>query len=596
MVARHADSLCVFLSFGLFAVGGPSYGVSAFVVPPARATRFSQIRGELFVSSTTDELSTKEFSGRTSQKYDMLAAAPLAERSTEELSIGAMPDLVAKLQEKMGSIGDDRIIYPELETGEVPRLYSTLKYEKGKDGKVESSHAEGSVIAAAALIAGTTIGAGVLALPTATAAAGFLPSSAALGLAWFYMTMSGLLIAELTLNRIGTSGRPGLGLLELYENSLGEQGGRIGSIAYFGLHYAVMVAYIAQGGTNIDGFLSTTLGLGPLAPGVGQALFAGTCGMVLYASSSAAVEKINNFLVFGVVASFLGIVGVGSLSADFEGLVNPQLQHPEEVVNCLPILFLSLVFQNVVPSVVAQLEGNRSKITNAIVGGTTVPFLMFVAFNGVVLGNALNAGVDLTSDVNPITLLQSSPNGGLVASLVGGFSMLAVITSLIGFTYGLLDAWTDVLKLPSEGKEFERWKSGLYGLVFVPPLALAVANPDIFYSALDYAGAFGVSTLFLVLPPYMVWQERYGDQKFPLATKPMGKSYPFAEKTSLRKTLCSATNRFIFSLYYATVPFGKIPLGSMYKAAGTLILEQGAEKLGVFEFISNHISLASFGA
>jgi tyrosine-specific transport protein len=33
------------------------------------------------------------------------------------------------------------------------------------------------------------------------------------------------------------------------------------------------------------------------------------------------------------------------------------------------------------------------------------------------------------------------------------------------------------------------------------------------------------------------------------------------------------------------VPFGKIPQASLWKAAGTLIVEQGAEKLGVFEFI-----------
>jgi tyrosine-specific transport protein len=81
---------------------------------------------------------------------------------------------------------------------------------------------------------------------------------------------------------------------------------------------------------------------------------------------------------------------------------------------------------------------------------------------------------------------------------------------------------SDVLNISKGGKDFKRNKAALYGLVFVPPLALSVANPDIFYSALDYAGAFGVSTLFLVLPPFMVWQQRYGDDRFPLATKPMG--------------------------------------------------------------------------
>ena len=189
-----------------------------------------------------------------------------------------------------------------------------------------------------------------------------------------------------------------------------------------------------------------------------------------------------------------------------------------------------MVYQNIVPTVVTQLEGDRSKITNAIIGGTTVPFIMFLLFNAVVLGNA--GGVDLTSGVDPVSLLQNSETGGVLGSLVGGFSTLAVITSLIGFTYGLLDAWTDTFGMPTEGKEFERWKAALYALVFVPPTALSVANPDIFYTALDYAGAFGVSTLFLVLPPFMVWKERYGDDKPPLVTKPMGMLHCFVYKVS----------------------------------------------------------------
>jgi tyrosine-specific transport protein len=39
---------------------------------------------------------------------------------------------------------------------------------------------------------------------------------------------------------------------------------------------------------------------------------------------------------------------------------------------------------------------------------------------------------------------------------------------------------------------------------------------------------------------------------------------------------------------YLSVPFGKLSLGSIWKAAGTLIVEQGAEKLGVFEFVQEH--------
>ena len=74
---------------------------------------------------------------------------------------------------------------------------------------------------------------------------------------------------------------------------------------------------------------------------------------------------------------------------------------------------------------------------------------------------------------------------------------------------------------------------------------------------MEYTGAFGASTLFLILPALMVWQNRYGEESRPLTVKPM-------------------------------FPLGKISLGSLYKAAGTLIVEQGLEKLGVFEFVSEH--------
>ncbi len=225
------------------------------------------------------------------------------------------------------------------------------------------------------------------------------------------------------------------------------------------------------------------------------------------------------------------------------------------MVNAFPILFLSMVFHNVVPTVVTQLEADRKKITTAVVAGSFIPFLMFSAWNGVILGNILSVPGALESGLSPISLLQNEGIGGqALGSLVGVFSELAVITSLIGFIYGLIDGLTDLSSLPTKGPEFEKWKPALFAGALLPPTLFSLGNPDIFYDALDYGGAFGVSTLFLVLPPLMVWKVRYSDTDRKLSVPPM-------------------------------VPFGKIPLGSLWKAAGTLILEQGAEKLGVFEFI-----------
>ncbi|KAL3907535.1 MAG: hypothetical protein SGILL_008832, partial [Bacillariaceae sp.] len=419
----------------------------------------------------------------------------------------------SKLSEKIGKVQDDRIIFPEYEAGEVPRVFSSLTYSKSEEtGSVVAQHATGSVLGAASLVAGTMVGAGILALPSATAPVGFLPSTAAMGIGWLYMTISGLLIAELSINRLGQSGKPGQGMLDLYEDSLGPKWSKVGSLAYFGLHYCLLVAYIAQGGTNLNALLGLdTLGL---PAGVPQVSFAALCAVGLYSATPSMVEKANNVFVLILATAFMGIVGLGASTADFGALVDLSNQHPENVLDAFPIIFLSLVFHNIVPTVVNQLEGDRDKITKAIVGGTTLPTLMFLAWNAVVLGNVDPAA---GTSVDPVALLQASAADGsgsaVLGTLVSTFSSLALVTSLIGFVYGLLDGWTDVFKLPTEGPGFEKWRAPLFG---------------------------------------------YGDEQQPLMTKPM-------------------------------VPLGKIPLGSMWKAAGTLIVEQGLDKIGVFDWVQDHI-------
>lgn len=192
-------------------------------------------------------------------------------------------------------------------------------------------HRPGSTVGATALVAGTTIGAGILALPAATAAIGFVPSSFALVVAWAYMAISGLLIAELTLNRMGETGRQDIGLLELYQSNLNPSLGIVGSAAYFFLHYAVMVAYVSQGGANL-GIALTDVGFLPteVNPLLEQVAFVTIVGSFVYAAKPKLVETTNNILVVGVVATFCGIIGFGAISPtlDLEALVAPANQHP----------------------------------------------------------------------------------------------------------------------------------------------------------------------------------------------------------------------------------------------------------------------------
>ena len=77
-----------------------------------------------------------------------------------------------------------------------------------------------------------------------------------------------------------------------------------------------------------------------------------------------------------------------------------------------------------------------------------------------------------------------------------------------GFVYGLKDFLKDVLFSRSLIKSGNRHLSHnqdmlAYSLILLPPLAVAVVNPGIFYSALDNAGAFGICVLFGIVPAVM---------------------------------------------------------------------------------------------
>ena len=118
-------------------------------------------------------------------------------------------------------------------------------------------------------------------------------------------------------------------------------------------------------------------------------------------------------------------------------------------MDALPIIFLSLVYHNVVPTVVNQLEGYRSKITKVIVYEISVPTLMFLAWNAVVLSNVGGAALDIdgvAATIDPVAILQASASSGgsgaILANLVTTFSSLAVVTSLIGFVQRIrCDGW-----------------------------------------------------------------------------------------------------------------------------------------------------------
>lgn len=176
-------------------------------------------------------------------------------------------------------------------------------------------------------------------------------------------------------------------------------------------------------------------------------------------------------------------------------------------------------------------EGDAGKIRTAIVGGTLLPLLMFLAWDAVSLGTGSGASAPASASasaaaLDPVAALSAS--SPLAGPLVATFSMLALVTSFFGFVLGLTDFLADALPTErereaaaKEGKEGEEASSSSlsllrsllplnpsgrarapvpYALTLLPPLAGAVAVPGAFLSALSAAGTYGVMALFGLLP------------------------------------------------------------------------------------------------
>ncbi|GJU60641.1 tyrosine-specific transport protein-like protein isoform X1 [Tanacetum coccineum] len=331
----------------------------------------------------------------------------------------------------------------------------------------------GSVTSSVLLVAGTTVGAGILAIPAVTQEAGFFAAAITCILCWIYMVVTGLLIAEVNVKTMCELGSGGVSLVSMATRTLGTIGVQIVCWSYIFIHYALLVAYVARS----SDILTNILGI-PVQQLIGA---------------------VNGVLVSGILISFAALVAVAAEDLHWDALLRANLQ---AIPTSIPIIALSFVYQNVVPVLCTNLEGDLKKIRTSVVLGTAIPLGLFLIWNAVILGTISTPETGTDKIADPLQALLATNE--VVGPIVGAFSLLAIATSYIGFVLGLSDFLSDLLKLPSD-----RSRPLPYLLTLFPPLILSLLDPDIFFKALDFAGTYGVLVLFGILPAAMTWSDRY---------------------------------------------------------------------------------------
>ena len=387
----------------------------------------------------------------------------------------------------------------KLNISETTRLFSNLSFDGNK-----LVHKPGSVIGSTALIAGTTVGAGILALPAVTLPSGVLPSTALLISVWLYTVLTGLLIAEVSLNGMRHSGRATNGLLAMVESTLGAMEARFAGGAYLFLHYALLIAYVSQGGEILISAIEGIWDLPPTPTWMGSTGFAVIFGAILYLGRDRFIEKLNSFFVGIVITSFIGLLLLGVTQVNPNSLLS---QDWSALPPALSVMLVALFFHNIIPVVATQLEGDAGKVRHSIVVGSAIPLTMFLLWNAVILGSVtptMLENIGSNSVFDPLQVLRAGDAGEWLGILVTVFSEFAIATSFIGFFYGLRDLFKD-MNLFSGSSEASL---PLISLILFPPMGFSALNPNIFYTALDYAGTFSVSILGGVIPAVMAWKQR----------------------------------------------------------------------------------------
>ena len=358
----------------------------------------------------------------------------------------------------------------------------------------------GSLIGGILLIAGSCIGAGMLALPIATGLAGFFPSLVMFLCAWAFMTVTGLLLVE-----INGWFQHQVNIVSMVGHSLGRLGRILSWLLYLFLFYSLLVAYISGSG-NLSSTLFTYLFKWNLPIWGGSLFFVILFGYVVYLGTRP-VDLWNRVLMFGKILAYLCMVFLGLK------FVSPLLlkrTEPSYAIFSLPILIIAFGFHNMIPSLTAYMKGDIKRVRKTILGGSFFALVIYLIWQLLVLGIVPMEGpsgiVDsLKNDREASQALAGILGSSWVSNFAQTLAFFAILTSFLAQSLSLVHFLADGLKISYKRHE----NIGMCLLALGPPLILSLIYPQLFFKALNFAGGICCVILFGILPVLMVWIGRY---------------------------------------------------------------------------------------
>ncbi len=358
------------------------------------------------------------------------------------------------------------------------------------------------LMGATCIVAGTAIGAAMLALPVSMGRAGFVPSVVTFLLSWAFMLYPALLLLELCLRF-----RNETNIISLATKTLGGKVGTwIASLAYICLLYALMTAYIAALSSLAQGAIK---GLVPIEiPSGVIAVLLMLFLSFLFSKGVGILDQINRIFSIGLLVTFVAVIASSLSYSVPERLTEVRWSY---LLPSLSIGFTSFGFHVVIPTLSTYLEYDAKPLRKAIVLGSVMPLVAYIIWQAACLSSAPLTGSEMSIDgayergVSGAKLLGEIYMNPLLVAFADGFAVTAIVTSFIGVSLSIVDFIKDGISKYVGKKSL----NVILLLAFIPPVWFSTTSPQVFFKALDVAGIFGVVLLLGLLPACMVWSYRY---------------------------------------------------------------------------------------
>ncbi|PIZ33504.1 MAG: hypothetical protein COY39_02470 [Alphaproteobacteria bacterium CG_4_10_14_0_8_um_filter_37_21] len=364
--------------------------------------------------------------------------------------------------------------------------------------KLLKCYQQSKTIGATFVVAGTAIGAAVLAQPLTASSIGYQNSLFLLFGMWLLMIIASYVQLALFKNKPDN-----MSFAKLVNCEIGSIGQAVALCVKMLLFYSLLAAYMTGGTSVMLGLLSQLNIYIPHALGV--FFFALVFGSIV-SFSTRAVDQTNRiflkilFSLFAVLLFFLlpqtqSVYLCESVTFDIRNWLI-----------AIPIIFTSYGFHGSIPSLIAYLKNDQKKLMLSFFVGSLITLLVYILWQTATLGTiACSQLAQLNKSQLPVFLSQigqMSTYPILMPHLLNIFSFCAIVTSFLGVGLGQFNYISELTenKLNTQLPAIKQ----LFNVILTVgvPLIFALAYPKGFILALSVASAW-LAILALILPGIM---------------------------------------------------------------------------------------------